>query len=674
MTTQSFKANVPVSINGTPHTILRKVDDDTWQLEEQSSKRVHEYSINELLSNYANGSLVFLKNKLTNGAIQMLNEDRYLVTVPPELLEEAKRRRAYVIATEGLPATKKIMEPEIKRICEKLDKGKRCPSISTVCRWRKKFLHDDRSIRKLIDQNHRSGNRKSRYPKEVIEFVSNAIDSKFMSLERPTIQDTLDEAMLDVIRENKLRPSNDQLPMPTRRLVTTMIQDIPAFDKCAARYGRDAAIKLFRSVLANRITMNPLERAEIDHTRLDIMAINDETGMPMGRPWLTICIDDFSRCILGVLIGFAPPSYLTVARCLQHAFRPKTDLKEQFPEIANPWLAHGVMRELVVDNGREFHSVALENACLILGIEIHYAPRKKAWFKGKVERIQGTLNRGVAHGHPGTTFSDIFDKGDYDPAKHAIARLSTLIYAVHLWIADYYHQKPHRILKNTPSDVWKNCISPEDIRLPEDPLLLDAIAGKSETRVLTHKGIEFNCLFYNSGELAQLRRIHGDTIEVEIRYNPENIGNIVVMSPDKKDLFKVPAIASEYARDLSLWQHDLIRKYEAQMIKKYNAEGWLQAKRKISELFDTDAAHKKKLVRKNSAKAKAKKAAAQDRGADLLEDDQLQDKEEGRGSLVLLPETPIEIKPIQGNLTKRFAPIFQERTPYAINNEQENSK
>jgi hypothetical protein len=30
------------------------------------------------------------------------------------------------------------------------------------------------------------------------------------------------------------------------------------------------------------------------------------------------------------------------------------------------------------------------------------------------------MNRAVAHGVPGTTFSNIFEKGDYNPAKHAV--------------------------------------------------------------------------------------------------------------------------------------------------------------------------------------------------------------------------------------------------------------
>lgn len=120
------------------------------------------------------------------------------------------------------------------------------------------------------------------------------------------------------------------------------------------------------------------------------------------------------------------------------------------------------MSELVVDNGREFHSESLEQACFSLGIQITYSARREPWFKGKIERFLGTLNRSVAHGNPGTTFSNIVEKGDYDPKKHAAVTLSTLHKIVRLWVADVYHQQVHRSLQTSPASLWKASISDED--------------------------------------------------------------------------------------------------------------------------------------------------------------------------------------------------------------------
>ena len=79
----------------------------------------------------------------------------------------------------------------------------------------------------------------------------------------------------------------------------------------------------------------------------------------------------------------------------------------------------------------------------------------------------------MAHGTPGTSFNSIFEKGDYDPAKHAIVTFSTLKRIVRKWLADVYHQRPHRALGISPVEVWNSSIKPEDIRVPEDPAVLD---------------------------------------------------------------------------------------------------------------------------------------------------------------------------------------------------------
>jgi hypothetical protein len=87
------------------------------------------------------------------------------------------------------------------------------------------------------------------YPREVERCVQQAIESDYP--ERKSIQDALDRAIILVKRENDLRPADMQLPQPTRRLVTRMIDAIPAFDRHAARYGHTSAVMKFSGRLAH---------------------------------------------------------------------------------------------------------------------------------------------------------------------------------------------------------------------------------------------------------------------------------------------------------------------------------------------------------------------------------------------------------------------------------------
>jgi putative transposase len=136
------------------------------------------------------------------------------------------------------------------------------------------------------------------------------------------------------------------------------------------------------------------------------------------------------------------------------------------------------MNELVLDNGREFHSTSLEQACYSMGIELHYAPRRAAWFKGKIERWFRTMNEQVAHGRPGTTFRNIVERGDYNSTEQATIRFGTIKKMIRLWIADVYHQEIHSALQTAPAQMWRSSIASDDITLPK------AIRRKTSQRFL----------------------------------------------------------------------------------------------------------------------------------------------------------------------------------------------
>lgn len=663
MSASAFVQGARIEIEGKAHSLLRKVTKTLWQLEESRTKRISERTVDELDQLYEQGKLIFISDKELFKPDEARLAGKAHQEIPEELFDDAKVRRTYVMETLGLPGTRSLLIPVIKTVWEKLNKPLVAPNAATVLRWRAKFCAGGKDIGFLVEGHCKKGNTSDRFPKEVVDITDKAIEAKFLTEERKTIQDTLDYAQLLTMRENDLRPASFQLPIPTRRMVKRAINAIPAFDKCVARYGRTAATKKFRSVQAHRTTAAPLERAEIDHTRMDLFVIDEDSGLPLGRPWLTICIDDFTRCVLGLFISFEPPSYLSVARCLKNAFLPKISLQEKYPSVQNRWDAHGVMRELVVDNGREFHSKSLEAACYSVGTEIHYAPRKVAWFKGKVERIQGTLNRAVAHGTPGTTFSNIFEKDDYDPSKHAVITLSTLQEIVRIWIADVYHQKPHRTLKVPPAALWASSIKPEGILIPDDPARLDAILGRRDEHKLTHKGIELDGLLYNSPELTDLRYKLGDSISVEVSIDDSNIGQIIVFSPDKKRMFKASALAFDYADGMTRWQHSVCKRFAKNNGLSYDSRGWLEAKETISVLIENDLLHKRSKTRVKIARFKGEsktssKAPAQKAGTKLV-------TPEARPT-PLRPEQPIVSKPRSATPRPRFTAVLTERNPRAV--------
>lgn len=609
MGTASFQKGVAVYINNCPHILKRLIDNHVWQIEEEKTGRIKELAISQLQQMYKNGELIFgVDSKVAPLSSRHMPSQKRNAVISLSTSESEWGRmkiiRQYVKAVMDCQVTAEMMVPEIQKVWEKIGSHGKPPHWVTVARWKKKYLNAGQDINSLVTRTHAMGNRIRRYPKQVLQFVDEAVDRIYLTLERKTIEDTLSHAIEMVERENKLRPDGTKLPIPTRRLIRRAIDNIPMFDRDVARYERMAAAKKYRAALTKHVTKRVLERAEIDHTKLDLFVVDVKTGMPLGRPWVTVCIDSFSRCVLGIYVGFEPPSFLSVARCLRHAFIPKIGLKEDFPDISNEWYAHGVMEILVVDNGLEFHSASLESACYSLGIDIQYTPRKTPWWKGIVERFIGTMNRGVAHGNPGTTFANIFEKDDYNPAEHAIITFDTLKTILNKWVVDVYHQRPHRSLNGiSPAAMWSSSIKVEDINLPDDPERLDAIMGKVVSRTLTHKGIEYEKLRYNSPELAVLRRRLGDKLDVELRINEGDLGHIHVIAPDRSDYFKVPCLDLEYANGLTLWQHNVCKRYASHALKiSDNPNAWRRAKVEISEIVMRDGLRKKGKSRSKSAR------------------------------------------------------------------------
>lgn len=600
-----LQRNQEIFLNKERYKLVRLVNKCKWQLENINTGEILVKDVSDFHEELVNGNLEFITE---NGNKRFSKQKNGLAVdlLPKKERELVKSKYAYVKELEKNyieGCDKKRIEEVIGKVWRKVGKPIKKPHWQTVYRWYRRYIDYGKDIRGLINFHFNKGNRIRRYCKGLLDIVDKSIDEIYLTRERRSIKDTLDRAIYLVKRENQFMPENSQLPLPTRSIVKSSIEKIPEYERCEKRYGLQYAKKKFRTVLNNVHADRVLERVEIDHTQLDLFVIDEITGLPLGRPWLTICIDVRSRCILGYCLGFEPPSYLTVAKCLKHAVLPKIYIAKDYPNIKNEWSCYGVFETLVVDNGLEFHGLSLESAANSLGINVLYTPRKTPWYKGIVERVIQTFNKSISHTVPGTTFSNIFEKKDYDPLKDAVVTLATLIEIVHIWIIDIYHQTPHRSIGCPPISIWKDEISENEVPLPVSTHEIDALIGAVATRVLTHKGIEINSLFYNSSELNEVRLKYGDKIEVSVRYDASDLGSIYVLEPEVGTAIKVPAIKQEYANKLTLFQHKKCKKYvEKYVPDRKDIEALAEAKNEIRKLIQNDFIKMKKKSRSRIAR------------------------------------------------------------------------
>ncbi|MFJ6562970.1 hypothetical protein ACIQMV_24500 [Streptomyces sp. NPDC091412] len=52
---------------------------------------------------------------------------------------------------------------------------------------------------------------------------------------------------------------------------------------------------------------------------MDVIVVDEQHRMPIGRRYLTVAIDVASRCVVGLVVTLEAPSATSVGLCLAHA-------------------------------------------------------------------------------------------------------------------------------------------------------------------------------------------------------------------------------------------------------------------------------------------------------------------------------------------------------------------
>jgi putative transposase len=171
-----------------------------------------------------------------------------------------------------------------------------------------------------------------------------------------------------LVEKIRLRCIEEGLVAPSWRTVKARLREIDARIG-AQRRGDKRTIAATKAVPGQYRASRPLEIVQIDHTRVDVIVVDEETRKPIGRPWLTLAMDIFSRMVTGFYLTMDPPSLLSISLCLLHATYDKTAwLKDRM--IEGDWPIAGLPETIHVDNGADFRSRAFERACRNEGIRL----------------------------------------------------------------------------------------------------------------------------------------------------------------------------------------------------------------------------------------------------------------------------------------------------------------
>ncbi|MBW4092374.1 MAG: DDE-type integrase/transposase/recombinase [Proteobacteria bacterium] len=423
--------------------------------------------------------------------------------------------------------------------------------------------------------------------------VDRAIEDVYLKPERPTLKRVLIE-----IRRNC---SAAGLKSPSMKALRARVTARSLRERVKAREGTVAAGNRFRQVKSGLRTERPLHVVQIDHTKVDIMLVDDVTRACIGRPWLTLVLDVHTRIVLGLYLSLDAPSATSAALAVAQAVLPKTEwLADRAIGLA--WPAHGLPETIHVDNGREFHSRAFERGCQQHGIRIAYRPPATPRFGGHIERLMGTL-MGRVQALPGSTFSSVAARGAYDAEAQAVLTFREFERILTLEVLGPYHNEIHAALGRTPGSAWTDGASTATRRDAVEAAALLQDFLPYEERIVRRDGVRLFNIRYQDGALAHL--VDHGVGKLRVKYDPRNLSAVFVELPAGAHV-RVP-YADLGRLPITLWEH-------REATQRLRAEG----RRSVDEhtIFAAVSEQRRVLMEARSRSKAARRAVARIDGAD----------------------------------------------------------
>jgi putative transposase len=441
------------------------------------------------------------------------------------------------------------------------------PTARSLRRWYRMYYSSGQDVRVLLNHHTNKGNRDARYENWVVKSINEVIDANISVPTPSKFSKALDLACSAIAKE---RPTEAKLPelasarsgkkLLGKNLIGRWVGKRNRYDLATTQVGIFEARRRFSAVQLGPQGDYPNHQWEVDHTPLDLFVIDEDSKHVHGRPWLTVIMDRYTRCIVGFSLSFAPASWISVGDALRVAVANKTKLIDHVNaslndkyQIKAPWDCRGIPKFLITDHGREFKSTSMDETLAILNTTPVQTKKRKPWLKGKIERWFRTFQEEFVHTIPGTTFSNFQKRKFYPSEEFAVVTLPEMNWIVLKWVVDIYNQRPHGKIRLSPAEMWRRGIhhvAPREL----PPELLRPTMGLVLDRVLTRGGVRFANMRWDSNKFASLReRFKSDTAEVQIRLDPRDLTKIFAWDPGNEKWVEgaliEPAEAGAYSLD-----------------------------------------------------------------------------------------------------------------------------
>lgn len=195
----------------------------------------------------------------------------------------------------------------------------------------------------------------------------------------------------------------------------------------------------------------------VDSTVADLLCVSNDGLTVLQRGWILYAFDVRSRALWSWLITRRQPSAHHYLRLFERGVLPKDEICARRGTV-NRYPVHGIPQLILADRGMAEAAENVRFKALGLQVIVEHAPPLLPQMKGHVERIAGTVSRGLLHRLPGTTLSNPLQRGGHDAVCEALRYGITFDRFEANFdraIIDGFMDTLHSSLGRTPIEEWE---------------------------------------------------------------------------------------------------------------------------------------------------------------------------------------------------------------------------
>lgn len=475
-------------------------------------------------------------------------------------------------------------------------------SVATVYRWLSRIAKT-RTVTSLLRKKRKDAGNKKLVP-GVDEIIDEVIENAYLKKQQIRFVHTHRDVALDCRKKG--------LPIPHLTTVTRRLNSLAPELVADRRRGKNEALKFspIRGTIPGADF--PYSLLQIDHTKLDIILVDEVHRIKIGRPYITLVIDVFSRTVAGFYISFDPPGTLATGICIGNAVLLKDEFLQSH-DLSYQWPCFGVPRTIHVDNAKEFRGNVLRNTCNQYGIHLQFRPVKRPQYGAHIERLLGTLLHEI-HTLPGTTFSNPKQRGEYDSEGTATMTLAEFEKWLLLLICGVYHQRIHSELGMTPLQKLEEGILGTDekpgvgvrqLAMDEQRFRIDFLP--MEERTIQPYGVMIDNIIYQADVLnrwigAREEWSSKSKRKFIFRRDPRDISYVLFYDPDTNAHYRIPYRDTRYPA-ITLWELRAVQRHLATQGKKnVDQEQIFETYEQMRGLVNNAVLRKQEVIKKERKK------------------------------------------------------------------------